>query len=114
MERYLRHGAFGRNLDRIPCGRLLMAFVLLLGAAFTAGGIWGLTSVRSTTPKDIVIIVACSCMLLAGIVFPAGYVWGAAHMNKKVLRCYTKRKIRPDPLNPEKPKRYQKQKPKRR
>ncbi|MBR6029876.1 MAG: hypothetical protein IKP40_12400 [Clostridia bacterium] len=108
LRRYQRHGVFGRKLDRICFGRTLLVFALVLGAFFAAAGFVVLLTTRPAAAKDIVMLVVSALFVLAGIAFPAGYIWGVAHMNKRVLRFYTKNRIRPDPLNPEKPKRFRK------
>ena len=55
--------------------------------------------------------IAAAVMLLVGIGFPMGYVWAVAHLNKRVLRHYlSTARIRPDPLQPRRPKRYRRKK----
>ncbi|MBR2571510.1 MAG: hypothetical protein IKE30_05215 [Clostridia bacterium] len=104
LEQYLRHGAFGRKLDRIPGGRFLLASMTVCGAGLAASGARYLSATRPEEPGNPVIAVLAAAFLAAGAVLPAGYVLGVAHMDKRILRLYTRSRILPDPLNPEAPK----------
>ena len=110
MERFMRHGVFGRKLDRIWGGRFLLVSSLVSGAICAATGILGLLAVHPDTSRDIIMMILAAMLLLMGIAFPVGYIWGVAHMNKKVLRLYTRNRISPDPLKPDKPKHYRRKK----
>ena len=110
LERYRRHGAFGRKLDRISGGRAMLAGVLAIGLVFL-----GLAAVCLWAPvrpgQERLARIAAAMMLLVAIGFPTLYVWAVAHLNKRVLRHYLHcPRIRPDPLQPRRPKRYRRKK----
>ncbi len=110
LERYHRHGDFARKLDRIPGGRAMLAGSTAVGLVFV-----GLAAVLRQAPvrpgQEFLQQAAAAVLLLAGIGFPLLYVWAVAHMNKRVLHCYVRGRIRPDPLQPAKPKRYRRKRP---
>ncbi len=108
MERYMRHGVFARNLDRIWGGRFLLILSLVCGALLIAFGAVIMATARTYPHLHTKFIALAVFFMAAGIAFPAIYIWGVAHMNKRVLRFYTRNRIRPDPLNSKKPKQYRK------
>ena len=105
LERYRRHGDFGRKLDRISGGRAMLAGSIAVGLVLA-----GLAAICLRAPvrpgQELLQRAFSAVLLLAGAGFPLLYVWAVAHMNKRVLHCYVRGRIRPDPLSPAKPKRY--------
>ncbi len=101
IERYCRHGAFGRKLDRISGGRAALAGSIVLGLILV-----GLAAVCRWAPsrpgQELLQRAGSTVLLLVGVGFPLLYVWAVAHMNRRVLRFYVRGRIRPDPLNPAK------------
>ena len=93
-EKYLQHGPFRRNLDRIP-GGLGKLIILLCGGGLMAGvGIWGIHAIQA---GDIAGLTAGILLLLVGFILPLLFIYGVSTMNKKALRMFVKSKIRPAP-----------------
>jgi len=99
-EKYMRHGPFGRHLDRIPGGRMLLALFLTNEALFAGVGLWIALS------PDKTLSVFAAAALLAGIAIPLVYIYAVATMNRRLLRWFCRGKIRPDPEAPRQQKRY--------
>lgn len=110
MARYLRHSPFLRKLDRISNGRSLLILTLICGLIFISAGLLGLLSIRPDTAKNAILFVISILFILVGVLFPLGYILSVSGMNRRFLRFYTKGRIRPDPLEPVKPKRYRRNK----
>ncbi len=104
MEKYLRHGPFRRKLDRISGGRTALVLSLILGPFLAVIGIFGLLTVRPTSPRDVFALVCSGAFALLGIIFPILYLYGVIRMDRKILRFYISGTIRPDPEEPKKQK----------
>jgi len=97
LERYRRHGPFGKKLDRIPHGRFLLGLALTWGAVFAALSIVGF--VTAAKPSHIVFSVL---VLLFSLYTPVNFLYAAAHIDDKprLIHRWIRVKIRPDPDHP--------------
>ncbi len=97
LERYRRHGPFGKKLDRIPHGRFLLGLALTWGAVLSALSIAGF--VTAAKPSHIVFSVLGLLFSLYALIH---FLYAAAHIDDKprLIHRWMRGKIRPDPDHP--------------